>query len=134
MAEIGRFGDIRFSVSAKQVKTIQALTWNSSARWGEHQRIGKEPLLEYMGPDTETITILMYFSVFSGTEPMDEMVQLLEMERRGDAGRLVIGSHTYGKNLWVIASSSRKMEYFDKFGTVIGGSVQVVLKSYPKRQ
>lgn len=133
MAEIGRFGGIHFSVSSKQVKTIQGLTWDSSVRWGEHQRIGKEPLLEFMGTNTETITMTMYFSVFSGTEPIREMVQLLDMERRGEAARLVIGSHAYGQNLWVISSSSRKMEYFDQYGNVIGGSVQVVLKSYPKR-
>lgn len=133
MAEIGRLGDIRFSVSARQVRTIQGMEWSSSVRWGKHDRIGKETLLEFGGLNPETITLTMYFSAYCGVEPIQEMVKLLEMERRGEVNRLVIGSHAYGTNKWVIASSSRKMEYFDKNGNVLGGSVQVVLNSYSRR-
>lgn len=133
MAEIGRLGEIRFSVSSKEVRTLQGMEWSSSVRWGKHDRIGKEPLLEYGGVNTDTITLTMYFSKFCGVEPIQEMVRLLGIERKGEANRLVIGSHAYGTNKWVIASSSRKMEYFDMYGNVLGASVQIVLTSYGRR-
>lgn len=133
MAEIGRLGGIRFSVSSNQVRTIQGMDWSSSVRWGKHDRIGKETLLEFGGVNPDTINLTMYFSAYCGVEPITEMVKILDMERKGEANRLVIGSHAYGTNKWVIASSSRKMEYFDKYGNVIGASVQVTLNSYSRR-
>lgn len=133
MATIGVLGDIVFSVSKDAINTFNNLKWNSSTKYATHKRHLQEELLEYMGPATDTITFDMNFSVFLGVNPMNEMIKLLNAERKGSVMRLVIGTKAYGKNKWVITGTGKALERFDNKGNLLVAKVGVSLKAYAGR-
>lgn len=133
MAVIGSLGDIVFSVSDSEVKTFTALKWDSSAKYANHDRHLKDTLLEFTGTEADTISFSMFFSAFLGVSPIEEVVKLLDAERRGDVMRLVIGPKAYGKNKWVITGTSKSLENFDNRGNLLVAKVDVSLKAYSVR-
>lgn len=133
MAVIGTLGDIVFSVSRNQVKTFDGLKWDSSAKYASHERHLQETLLEFTGTDNDSITFSMYFSVFLGVNPINEIAKLLTAERNGTVMRLVIGPKAYGRNKWVITKTSIDLERFDKKGNLLTAKVSVTLEAYAAR-
>jgi len=133
LAVIGTLGDIVFSVSRNQVNTFDNLKWDSSAKYASHERHLQETLLEFVGTDNDTITFSMYFSVFLGINPMNEIIKLLNAERSGKVMRLVIGQKAYGRNKWVITKTSKDLERFDKKGNLLTAKVSVTLEAYAAR-
>lgn len=133
MAQIGSFGDLTFKVSDKLVRTFDGMSWDFSAKYATHDRHIKADLLEYMGPEIETISFSMVLSVFLGVTPLKQIKKLRKMIRKGYARRLVIGGKVYGSYKWVMESSSVEMQRFDKKGNLWAAKIKVTLKEYPKR-
>lgn len=133
MAAIGTLGDIVFSVSRNQVNTFDKMKWDSSAKYASHERHLQESLLEFTGIDNDIITFSMYFSIFLGINPMNEISKLMNAERNGKVMRLVIGRKAYGRNKWVITKTSKDLERFDKKGNLLTAKVSVTLEAYAAR-
>ncbi len=133
MAQIGSFGDLTFKVSDKFVHTFDGMNWNFSAKYATHDRHIKADLLEYMGPEIETISFSMVLSVFLGVTPLKQIKKIREMIKKGYARRLVIGGKVYGNYKWVMESGSVEMQRFDKKGNLWAAKIKVTLKEYPKR-
>jgi len=133
MAQIGSFGDLTFKVSDKFVRTFDGMSWDFSAKYATHDRHISEDLLEYMGPEIETISFSMVLSVFLGVDPMEQIEILQKMVRKGYAERLVIGGKVYGSYKWVMEKGSVELQKFDKHGNLWAAKVKVTLKEYPKR-
>ena len=133
MATIGSWGDITFSVSRQTVKTFDGLKWESGVKYATHDRHLKEPLLEFTGTDTESMSFSMFFSVFLGVNPIVEVSKLLKAMRRGEVHRLIIGPKAYGTGKWVITKLSNSLERTDGRGNIIAAKVSVTMKSYSGR-
>lgn len=133
MAQIGSFGDLIFKVSDKQVRTFDAMNWEFSAKYATHDRHIKADLIEYMGPEIETISFSMVLSVFLGVNPLNQIKKMREMVRKGYAQRLVVGGKVYGSYKWVMEKDSAELQKFDKHGNLWAAKVKVTLKEYPKR-
>ena len=133
MAQIGSFGDLTFKVSDKFVRTFDGMSWDFSAKYATHDRHIKADMLEYMGPNIETISFSMVLSVFLGVTPLKQIKKLRKMIRKGYARRLVIGGKVYGSYKWVMESGSVEMQRFDKKGNLWAAKIKVTLKEYPKR-
>lgn len=133
MAVIGTLGKTVFTVTDKTVKTFNSLKWDSGAKYAVHDRHLKVPLLEFLGTELESISFTMYFSIFLGVNPMDEITKLLVAERNGEAMSLVIGNKAYGRNKWVIEKLSKDLERFDNKGNLLTAKVSISLKEYPRR-
>ena len=133
MAKIGSFGDVSFKVSAKAVETFAGMAWDSSAKYATHDRHLRADLLEYLGPELDTISFSMTLSAYHGVDPWKEVHKLRRMVRRGDVHRLVIGGKVYGSNKWAMEKCSVEMRHFDGNGRLMEADVKVTLKEYPKR-
>ncbi len=133
MAQIGSFGDLTFKVSDKSVRTFDGMSWDFSAKYATHDRHIRADLLEYMGPEIETISFSMVFSVFLGVTPLKQIKKLRKMIRKGYAERLVIGGKVYGNYKWVMEKGTVELQKFDKNGNLWAAKVNVTLKEYPKR-
>ena len=70
MAFIGSWGGVTFSVSRQ---TVKSLKWESGVKYAAHDRHLEEPLLEFTGPDTESISFSMFFSVLLRVNPIAEV-------------------------------------------------------------
>ena len=133
MARIGAFGNLVFSVSDQTGKTFDNMKWDFSAKYATHDRHIKADLLEYQGPEIETVSFGMEFSVFLGVDPWKEIKKLREMVRSGYTGRLVIGRMIYGNYKWVIQKGTVSLKYFDGNGNLLSARADVTLKEYPRR-
>lgn len=133
MAKLGAFGDLSFAVSENTVRTFSDMTWDVSANYATHDRHLQEDLLEFLGPEPDSISFSMIFSVFTGTNPFNEIKKLRQMVRDGKAERLVIGGKVYGGYKWVIEKMSIAAKRFDGYGNMWFAQVDVTLKEYPKR-
>ena len=133
MAIVGSWGNITFAVSRQTVKTFDGLKWESGVKYAAHDRHLKEPLLEFTGPDTESISFSMFFSVFLGVNPIAEVSKLLKAMRRGEVHRLVIGPKAYGTGRWVITKLSNSLDRYDNRGNLLVSKVSVTMKSYSSR-
>lgn len=133
MATIGTLGDIPFHVSKNEVKTIEGLKWETSSKFEVHDRHLKDDLLEFVGTEPGTMSFSVYISVFLGVNPMQEIVKLLNAERKGLTMPLVIGEKAYGKYRWVITKTSKSLERFDNKGNLLVAKVDISLTEYVQR-
>lgn len=133
MAKIGNFGALVFSVSDNTVRTFDNMSWDFSANYATHDRHIKSDLLEYLGPEIETISFSMVFSIFLGVSPLKEVEMLRKMVQEGYAERLVIGGSVYGSYKWVMQKGTINLQRFDSSGNLWAAKAKVTLKEYPKR-
>ncbi|MBQ0067563.1 MAG: phage tail protein [Phascolarctobacterium sp.] len=133
MAKIGSFGDLVFSVSDNTVRTFDKLSWKVSAKYATHDRHIKRDVMEFLGPEPASIDFQMAFSVFHGTNPLNEIKKLNKMVNKGITARLVLGGKKYGSYKWVITSVSSELEKYDNKGNCWAATAKVTLKEYPKR-
>lgn len=133
MASIGAFAGVTFSVSDKTVKTFNNMKWQISGKYAEHDRHMKRDLLEFLGPELETISFGMKLSVFLGVTPLTEISKLRSIVQTGKTDRLVIGGKVYGAYKWVMTEMAVDLERFDKKGNLLSAKVDVTMKEYAKR-
>lgn len=133
MATIGAFAGVTFSVSDKTVKTFNNMKWQVSGKYAEHDRHLKRDLLEFLGPELETISFEMRLSVFLGVTPLTEIIKLRSIVQTGKTDRLVIGGKVYGSYKWAMTEMSVNLERFDNKGNLLVAVVDVTMKEYPKR-
>ncbi|MBQ7816359.1 MAG: phage tail protein, partial [Oscillospiraceae bacterium] len=110
MATIGTFAGVTFSVSDKTVKTFNNMKWQVSGKYAEHDRHLKRDLLEFLGPELETISFEMRLSVFLGVTPLTEIIKLRSIIQTGKTDRLVIGGKVYGSYKWALTEMSVNLE------------------------
>lgn len=127
---VGALGDIVFSVSSRTVETISNLVWSGSARFATHDLHAGSSISEYTGADLAKITFDIQLLASLGVDPMSEVWQLFDLERRGVTLPLVIGNHGYGRYRWTILSHKTKAEHFDGHGNIIGATLSVSLQEY----
>ena len=131
MSVIGTWGDIAFSVSRGQVKTFNALKWDTSIKYATHDRHLKTALLEYTGRDADSISFSMLFCIMVGVHPSNESRNVDRAAKHGRVARLIVGGKSYGK--MVCTKVSKDLERFDHRGRVISAKVSVSLKEYAGR-
>ena len=133
MAMIGILGNLVFSVSEKTVRTFDKLSWKVSANYATHDRHIKCDVLEFLGPEPQSIDFTMNFSVLHGTNPINEIRKLNKMVNNGITARLILGGKVYGSYKWVITSVSNTLEKYDNNGNCWAATAKVTIKEYPKR-
>lgn len=133
MAKIGAFGNMAFSVSENTVKTFDQINWDKSIKYATHDRHIKRDIVEFLGPEPDSISFQMVFSVFHGTNPLHEMQKLHQMADSGIANRLVLGGKVYGSYKWVITKISGTLKRYDNGGNCWAAVAKVTLLEYPKR-
>lgn len=130
MAVIGCLGDIPFLVSEEVVRTLDNMVWSGSVRFPVHERHLTNALTEFAGIDPDQITFDIVLSADLGTNPNDEVINIWNYERSGQAVPLTIGEKGYGKYRWNITKHSMKMQAFFRNGDVHTATVSVTLQEY----
>lgn len=87
---IGSLGAITFEVSADKVRTFDGFERSGSARLAFHERQGGKPLAEFLGPNVDSISMDIRFSVYDGVNPTEEVKALRAARDNGDALLLVL--------------------------------------------
>ena len=133
MGKLGSLGSLSFVVSSNTIRTFEKLQWDVGASYATHDRHMMPDLLEFLGPDLETINLPVKFSVFLGTNPILEVERLRAMIRSGAVERLVLGGHVYGDYKWAITKMSAELKTFDNRGNCWAANTTLSLKEYARR-
>jgi phage protein U len=123
---IGTFGDIVFKVSADTVRTFTQLTRSGNARYQQHDVIGQKPVLEFIGPDLDAITLPVKLDVSYGMNPQTEINAMREAMSTGARSAFIVGGKFLGD--FVIESVSDTWETVSNRGNLIKANVSLSLK------
>lgn len=130
---IGNFGDILFIVASGYVRTFRDYSRESAGRWAKHDLVGQKPVLEFLGPDLEKISLKMMFRADQGMKPEEEVKRLRELRDVGYADVLMLAGEPVGDNSWVIESLGEQVTFWDALGNVLSVTVDVTLTEYVER-
>ena len=100
---VGYMGKIPFTTSRQYLLTLDDYSRNSEGRWAKHDIVGEKPVLEFLGPDTEKISMKIQLRRDHGVNPENILKQLEEMRDTGEVFSLVLGSKVIGnllKSFW----------------------------------
>ena len=126
---VGYMGSIPFVTSRKYLQTFDEYQRNSEGRWAKHDIIGQKPVLEFLGPDTEKISMKIQLRRDHGVNPEATLNQLRQMRDTGEAFPLVLGSKVIGRlpegtgqeaALWVLKGVTEDVKHW------AGGNMYIV--------
>ena len=127
---IGAFADLVFEVSGERVLTFDEFKQDVKSRYARHELINQEPVLEWLGSDTQKITLTITLTKTLGVDPSEEMDKVKQLCLDGVADYLIIGNDVVGGRLWVITDASCKMISSDAQGYPIVAQMDLTFESY----
>lgn len=129
---IGTFGNVLFETSNDLVRTFKDMTRDTNVRLASHDIIGKKPVIEWIGPGTDTIKFSMQFNSILGVEPKDEEKKLRDMAQTGKVAHIIVGGEPISDYKFIIESISSSGRIYDRDGNLIKSMVDITVKEYPE--
>lgn len=141
---VGYMGDVPFITSRQVLLTFDDFGRNSEGRWAKHELVGQKPVLEFLGPDTEVITMKIMLRRDHGINPEKVLTKLRQMRDTGEVFPLVLGSRVIrnnikalmkkgvapGAGLWILRSVGESVTHWAGGNPYIV-EVSVTLEEYP---
>lgn len=131
MATIGSYLNVVFQVSDNRVNTFNNFTRTGDARYEKHAIKHQKPLLEFEGPDVESVTFDVKLSVNLGINPLAELEKWKKSWREGKRGIFLLGNKPVSNNAFVISKVTENHKTFDKKGNVLTIEISLDLLEYP---
>lgn len=129
---IGNLGRlITFETSDRRILTLHNLKREVSGRWATHSRIGKKPLRQFLGADTDKVTFTVKLDARHGVRPRKTIDAIEKYIRNGIPDTLVIGGKKIGKSKMTINSMSETWEEVWNRGELVRASLDLTLEEYP---
>lgn len=144
---VGYMGSIPFVTSRQYLLTFDDYNRNSDGRWAKHDIIGSKPVLEFLGPDTEVISMKIQLRRDHGVKPEKILKRLRAMRDTGEVFPLVLGSKVIGETiksffgtqglaantgLWVLKSVGETVTHWAG-GNIYAVDVSITLEEYSGR-
>ena len=129
---IGTFGNVVFETSNDLVRTFKDMTRDTNVRLASHDIIGKKPVIEWIGPGTDTIKFSMQFNSILGVEPKDEEKKLRDMAQTRKVAHIIVGGEPISDYKFIIESISSSGRIYDRDGNLIKSMVDITVKEYPE--
>lgn len=143
---VGYMGNIPFITSRRYLVTFDDYSRNSEGRWAKHDIVGGKPVLEFLGPDTEKVSMKIQLRRDHGVNPESLLSQLRNMRDSGETFPLVLGSKVIGNaimkllglsngsgsGLWVLKGISEVVTHWAG-GNAYCVDATVTLEEYPGR-
>lgn len=134
-----RYGLSGLNSSPQQPDNFKVLTFDGmqregAGRWATHEIIGQDrkPVLEFIGPDLESLSFSIILSVFLGVDPLTEIKKLRLLRDTGAICDFVIGGASLSINQWVIKSLSEQHKAYDGSGKLLLATANLSLLEYAK--
>lgn len=128
---LGSFGDIIFTVSSEKVFTYSSMSRKTSVNYATHAIIGTEPVLEYVAPEVEEMTVTIKLLSTLGVDPAEECEKIRKIVLAGKSDYFIIDGQPIGGAPWVISEMSVDNTIFDGNGRGLVASVSLTLKKAP---
>ena len=127
---VGSFGELLFEVSSERVFTFDNFTHKIAARYAKHELISSTPVLEWLGEDTQKITLNIILTATLGVTPAYEIKRIQELVLSGTAEWLILANEVVGESRFVITEASTKTVATDGEGRILVATMDLTFESY----
>lgn len=128
--QIGSMGDIPFVVSYGKIRTFSDYGRSGSGRWAKHDLIGRKPVMEFLGPDVEKVSMKIQLRTDHGINPESELERLRKMRDTGAVFPFILGGAPVSDNYWLLEDIGENVSYWRAGGKILSVSVDITLTEY----
>ena len=127
---VGSMGDIPFVVSYGKIRTFSDYGRSGSGRWVKHDLIGRKPVMEFLGPDVEKVSMKIQLRTDHGINPESELGRLRKMRDTGAVFPFILGGAPVSDNYWLLEDIGENVSYWRAGGKILSVSVDITLTEY----
>lgn len=128
--QVGSMGDIPFVVSYGKIRTFSDYGRSGSGRWAKHDLIGRKPVMEFLGPDVEKVSMKIQLCTDHGINPESELERLRKMRDTGAVFPFILGGAPVSDNYWLLEDIGENVSYWRAGGKILSVSVDITLTEY----
>ena len=128
---IGLIGSgIVFVVNSSKVMTFSEFERTTAGRWADHERLGKKPKKQFMGPECDTISMTITLDAAYGVNPRKVADNIRKLIEKGTPRRVIVGNKRVGKNKFVITKMTDTWDVVHYKGQVTRMTCKIELEEY----
>lgn len=128
--QVGSMGDIPFVVTYGKIRTFSDYGRSGSGRWAKHDLIGRKPVMEFLGPDVEKVSMKIQLRTDHGINPESELGRLRKMRDTGAVFPFILGGAPVSDNYWLLEDIGENVSYWRAGGKILSVSVDIRLTEY----
>lgn len=128
--QVGSMGGIPFVVSYGKIRTFSDYGRSGSGRWAKHDLIGRKPVMEFLGPDVEKISMKIQLRTDHGINPESELERLRKMRDTGTVFPFILGGAPVSNNYWMLEDIGENVSYWRAGGKILSVTVDITLTEY----
>ena len=128
--QVGSMGDIPFVVTYGKIRTFSDYGRSGSGRWAKHDLIGRKPVMEFLGPDVEKVSMKIQLRTDHGINPESELGRLRKMRDTGAVFPFILGGAPVSDNYWLLEDIGVNVSYWRAGGKILSVSVDITLTEY----
>lgn len=128
--QVGSMGDIPFVVTYGKIRTFSDYGRSGSGRWAKHDLIGRKPVMEFLGPDVEKVSMKIQLRTDHGINPESELGRLRKMRDTGAVFSFILGGAPVSDNYWLLEDIGENVSYWRAGGKILSVSVDITLTEY----
>ena len=128
--QVGSMGDIPFVVTYGKIRTFSDYGRSGSGRWAKHDLIGRKPVMEFLGPDVEKVSMKIQLRTDHGINPESELGRLRKMRDTGAVFPFILGGAPVSDNYWLLEDIGENVSYLRAGGKILSVSVDITLTEY----
>lgn len=131
---IGILGDLEFVASSNKIHTFQEMSTTQSVRYAEHASLQRKPVLEYIGPNLDEVSLKIQWRIEDKVNPLAEIDKLKKKMDDGEFLPFFLGSRKVGTGKFVITDIPQTYNRVDNHGNVLSVSAEVKLKEVVEKK
>lgn len=128
--QVGSMGDIPFVVTYGKIRTFSDYGRSGSGRWAKHDLIGRKPVMEFLGPDVEKVSMKIQLRTDHGINPESELGRLRKMRDTGAVFPFILGGAPVSDNYWLLEDIGENVSCWRAGGKILSVSVDITLTEY----
>ena len=113
-----------------KIRTFSDYGRSGSGRWAKHDLIGRKPVMEFLGPDVEKVSMKIQLRTDHGINPESELGRLRKMRDTGAVFPFILGGAPVSDNYWLLEDIGENVSYWRAGGKILSVSVDITLTEY----
>lgn len=127
---VGRFGDLRFSVSSDRVLTFNNLKITRGMKIAEHEVPWYKGRLEVTGENLDSVTLDVILRADLGVSPRRQAENIRQLMHQKTANYLVVGGYKLMDRRCIITDMSEEWKNIYRNGKTYEIQVSLTFKEY----
>lgn len=128
---IGNFGKtITFEVTSRKVLTFKNLKRTASGRWTKHKILNGKPKSEFLGAESQSVTMEVNLSAEHGVKPRSMIDKIIKACEKGTIDYLVVGGKKICSNKVYIETVSDAWGIVMNKGELVSAKLNITFSEY----